>query len=264
MEITMRKFISMLLSVCLITGTLATADTSSAATIKLNKTKYSMYTGSSVTLKVKGTSKKATWTSSKRKVATVTSKGKVTALKKGKAKITAKVNGQKLRCTITVRKRPLGKGTKASPKSAYASNSFTFYEEGKKIGAITMKLENFLSGEEAADYITTNKSNPKPASNQEYLYFKFKIKYTSGSQTIKAKDVFNYYYNIYGKNSTKQLTNLDWGFFFENVDDLGQTLLSPGNTVTCSKAVLVKKGYSPITYRIQTGKNSYTWFSTER
>ena len=260
----MRKTFSLLLVCGLLVGLVDTAGPAQAATLKLNKKKYSMYTGSSYTLKVKGTSKKAKWSSSKKSVATVNSKGKVTAVKAGKAKITAKVGSQKLTCSITVKKRPLGKGTKASPKSAYVSNSFSYYEEGKKMGSITMKLERFESGEEAEALAGNNSANLIPESDQEYIYFKFKISYTSGSQTIRAKDVFNYHYNIYGDNSKTQLTNIDWGFFFENVEDLGQTLLSPGNTVICSKAILVSKGHSPITYRIQTGKNSYTWFTTEK
>ena len=127
-----------------------------------------------------------------------------------------------------------------------------------------MQLESFASGAESAKLAKKNSSNLVPKANEEYLYFRFKITYHSGTQTIKAKDVFNYYYNIFGANSTKQMTNLDWGFFFEDVDDLGQVLLSPGNTVTCGKAVLVNKGFAPYTYRIQTGKNTYTWFTTAR
>ena len=260
----MKKIFSVLLVLGLLISLSNSANPSQAATLKLNKTKYQMYAGKTYKLKVKGTSKKAKWSSNKKSVATVTSKGKVTAIKAGKAKITAKIGKKKLRCTITVKKRPLGKGTKASPKSAYASNSFTFYEEGKKVGLITMKLERFETGATAAAVAANNSANPKPTSNQEYLYFKFKINYSSGSQTIRAKDVFNYHHNIFGLNSTRQLINLDWGFFFENVDDLGQTMLSPGNTVVCSKAILVTKGCSPITYRIQTGEHSYTWFTTER
>lgn len=260
----MRKTCSVLLVLGLFAGLCYPVGSSQAATIKLNKTKYTMYPGNSYTLKIKGTTKKAKWSSGKKSVATVSSKGKVTAIKPGKAKITAKIGKKKLRCTITVKKRPLGKGTKASPKSAYNSNTFTYYEEGKKMGTITMKLERFESGDAAAALAKNNATNPKPTSNQEYIYFRFKIHYSSGSQTIKAKDIFNYYYNIYGNNSTKQLTNLDWGFFFENVDDLNQTILSPGNTIVCSKAILIEKGYTPITYRIQTGKNSYTWFTTDK
>lgn len=100
---------------------------------------------------------------------------------------------------------------------------------------ISMQLESFASGAESAKLAKKNSSNLVPKSNEEYLYFRFKITYHSGTQTIKAKDVFNYYYNIFGANSTKQMTNLDWGFFFEDVDDLGQVLLSPGNTITCGK-----------------------------
>ena len=260
----MRKTCSLLLAFGIISSLAYMENSAEAATVKLSKKKYTMYVGSTYTLKVKGSSEKVKWSSSKKSVAKVNSKGIVTAIKAGKAKITAKIAKKKLTCTITVKKRPLGKGTKSSPKSAYASNSLTFYEEGKKMGTITMKLERFESGDTAAKLASANSSNPIPTANQEYIYFRFKISYSSGSQTISAKDVFNYYYNIFGNNSTKQLTNLDWGFFFESVDDLGQTLLSPGNTVVCSKAILVEKGTSPITYRIQTGKNSYTWFTTEK
>ena len=83
---------------------LAGVETVEAATkVKLNKTKVTLYVGKSVQLKVKGTTKKATWKSSNKKVATVTSKGKVTAKKKGKATITAKVSGKKYTCKVTVK-----------------------------------------------------------------------------------------------------------------------------------------------------------------
>lgn len=83
---------------------LAGVETVEAATkVKLNKTKVTLYVGKSVQLKVKGTTKKVTWKSSNKKVATVTSKGKVTAKKKGKATITAKVSGKKYTCKVTVK-----------------------------------------------------------------------------------------------------------------------------------------------------------------
>ena len=213
----MRKQMAKILTAVLLLGTLTDVSTAKAVAPKLNKSKLTLYIGSNYTLKVKKASGKVKWTSGKKSVATVSSKGKVVAKKAGKAKITAKIGSKKLICRLTVKKRPLGKGTNLVPKS-----------------------------------------------NEEYLYFRFKITYHSGTQTIKAKDVFNYYYNIFGANSTKQMTNLDWGFFFEDVDDLGQVLLSPGNTITCGKAVLVNKGFAPYTYRIQTGKNTYSWFTTAR
>lgn len=261
MEVLMKRFQALLLVTALSISSIVTTPNAEAAALKLNQTSVTLSMGKSTTLKVKGTKAKVKWHSSKKTVATVSSSGKVYAKKTGKAKITATVSGKKLSCTVTVRKKS-GSGTKASPKSAYNANTFTYYEEGKKKGRFMMKLLRFASGREAAEMAKNNDSNPEPGSNQEYIYFKFQIKYLSGSQTIEAKDIFNYYYNIYGSNSTKQLTNLDWGFFFEPVDDIGTTLLSPGNDITCAKAILVEKGHSPITYRIQTGKNSYTWFTT--
>lgn len=257
----MKKTLSLLLTVGLLLSVTGTIPDAEAATIKLNKKSVTLYVGKSTTLKVKGTKASVKWSSGKKQVAMVNANGKVTAKTSGTATITARVSGKKLRCKITVKTKS-GKGTKASPKSAYNANTFTYYEEGKKKGRFSMKLLRFESGENAARLAEGNSANPVPNNDQEYIYFKFQIKYLSGSQVIEAKDIFNYYYNIFGNRSTKQLTNLDWGFFFEPVDDLGTVLLSPGNNVTCSKAILVQKGCTPITYRIQTGKNSYTWFTT--
>ena len=82
----------------------AVTDTTYAASkIKLNKTKVTLNVNQTTTLKVKGTSKKVTWSSSNKKVAKVSKKGKVTAVKAGKAKITAKVASKKLICKVTVK-----------------------------------------------------------------------------------------------------------------------------------------------------------------
>ncbi len=73
--------------------------------IKLNKTKVTLVKGKSTTLKVTGTKKKVTWSSSNKKVATVNSKGKVTAKKKGIAYITAKADGLTVKSKITVQNK---------------------------------------------------------------------------------------------------------------------------------------------------------------
>ncbi len=72
------------------------------AKTRLNKTKLTISVGQKVTLKVKGSRKKAKWSSSNKKVATVSRKGKVRAKKAGKTTITAKVGKKKYRCKITV------------------------------------------------------------------------------------------------------------------------------------------------------------------
>ena len=154
-------------------------------------------------------------------------------------------------------------GTKANPRSAYDKFTFNYYEEGKKRGKFRIQLLDFVSGDEAAELAKKNSTNPVPGANQEYIYFKFQIHYLSGTQSVNAKDLFDYYHNIYGENSTMQMTNLDWGLFFEPIEEIYSTVLQPGNNVTCGEAILVNKGYGPFTYKIQTGKSSYTWFTTE-
>ncbi|MCH5253137.1 MAG: Ig-like domain-containing protein [Lachnospiraceae bacterium] len=260
----MKKTLSLLLVFAMLCSFCLTALPAKAVTAKLNKTKLTLNAGASYILKVKDPSASVKWSSSKKSVASVSKKGKVTAKNAGTATITAKIKNKKLRCKVTVKQKASGKGTKANPKSAYTTTTFDYYEEGKNRGRFSIKLLSFVSGDEAAELAKNNSENLVPEKDQEYIYFKFRICYLSGSQTVNAKDIFNYYYNIYGDNSTRQMRNLDWGFFFEPIDDLGTTILSPGNKVTCGKAILVNKGYDPITFRIQTGKNSYTWFTTER
>lgn len=72
------------------------------AKTRLNKTKLTISVGQKVTLKVKGSRKKAKWSSSNKKVATVNQKGKVRAKQAGKTTIMAKVGKKKYRCKITV------------------------------------------------------------------------------------------------------------------------------------------------------------------
>ena len=74
-----------------------------ASSIKLSKTKYTLFVGNTYTLKIKGTTKKIKWSSNNKKIAIVNSSGKVTTKKKGSCIITAKVNGKKYNCKITVK-----------------------------------------------------------------------------------------------------------------------------------------------------------------
>lgn len=72
-----------------------------AASLSAKKATLAPY--DTLTLKVKNTSKKVTWTSSNPSVATVNKSGKVTAKKAGKATISAKVGQSTLKCTVTVK-----------------------------------------------------------------------------------------------------------------------------------------------------------------
>lgn len=85
----------------------AAGKNTAAASIKLSKTKVSVYKNKTVTLKavVSGKSKKITWKSSNNKIAAINSKGVVTAKKVGKAVISATANGRTAKCTVTVKEK---------------------------------------------------------------------------------------------------------------------------------------------------------------
>ena len=96
----MRKRIFCLVSSLVL---LSTVPVQAKQNTKLNKTFITLPTKNTYTLKVNGTKKKVKWSSSKKKVVAVTKSGKVIAKKSGTAYITAKVNGQKLKCKVSVR-----------------------------------------------------------------------------------------------------------------------------------------------------------------
>ena len=79
------------------------ASAEAATSVKLNKTKVTMYVGKTYQLQVSGSSATATWSTSKKAVATVSTAGKVTAKKAGTATITATVNGKTYSCKVTVK-----------------------------------------------------------------------------------------------------------------------------------------------------------------
>ncbi|BBF41831.1 bacterial surface protein [Lachnospiraceae bacterium KM106-2] len=81
---------------------LFTGNTADAATIKLSKSNVRFVEGKTTTLKIRGTSKKVSWSSTNNKIVKVNSKGKLTAVKVGSATIRAKVSGVTRTCKVTV------------------------------------------------------------------------------------------------------------------------------------------------------------------
>lgn len=74
--------------------------------IRLSRSDLTLLVGQTYTLAVKGSTSKATWSTSDKDIATVNKGGKVTAINVGKAIITAKVNKVKYTCVIAVKKVP--------------------------------------------------------------------------------------------------------------------------------------------------------------
>ena len=79
--------------------------TAEAATVKINKKTLKLDIGDKYTLKITGSNKKVSWSSSKKAVATVSANGKVNAKKAGTTTITAKVGKKKYTCKVTVKKQ---------------------------------------------------------------------------------------------------------------------------------------------------------------
>lgn len=200
-----KKFIGVFLAVFLLTGMLPMQG--EAAAVKLNKTKTTLYVGSSVTLQVKGTSEKAKWESSKKSVATVNNRGKVTAKKAGTATITAKIKSKSFRCKVTVKNPYLNKknitlsegktfqlkitGTSAkswnSSKKAVAVVSQKGKVTAKKAGTATITCK----GKNGKSYqckvrvksSSNNNSNNSSSLNEEQVYkamIAMKSKYPEG------------------------------------------------------------------------------------
>ena len=129
------------------------------AELKLQKTKFSIYAGSSAQITVKSVypkSDKVSYTSSDKKIAKVSSTGKITAVKAGKAVITATSgSGIQVKCQVTVKKvvatktlsiqkkLTLGKGAKATikvtRKPANASDKLTWKSSNKRVATVDSK-----------------------------------------------------------------------------------------------------------------------------
>ena len=110
-----------------------------SATPKLNKTKHTIIAGKSFTLKVTGTKKKVTWSSSNKKVATVTKKGVVKALKAGDVTIKAKVAGKTLKCKVKVfaaEKKKISNPGFSSEKSI----TLTFHQKGWYVARLYVQV----------------------------------------------------------------------------------------------------------------------------
>lgn len=113
-----------------------------AATIKISSQSFTLSVNHYKTLSVKGTSKKVTWYSSNKTVATVSSGGRVTARTPGTATIYASVSGKKLSCKVTVIKlnsssAAVAAGASKSLKVYGTSRAVVWSSSNKKIATVS-------------------------------------------------------------------------------------------------------------------------------
>lgn len=105
---------SLALALC-VTAFPADADAAKARRPKLSKIKITLKVGQKQTLNVKNIGKKKIkWSSTKKRIVTVTKKGVIRAVKPGKAVVKAKIGKTVLKCTVTVKKKPVKKTNTAT------------------------------------------------------------------------------------------------------------------------------------------------------
>lgn len=126
----MKRIILSCLSLLMLFSMLTPWKTSAKSKSKLNKTSITMYTGTKVKLKLKGTKKKCKWSVNKPQIISVSQKGIVKAKKKGKAKVIAKIKKKKYICKVTVKvkKKQTDKsnsGNKSTPDTSTNTNTNT-------------------------------------------------------------------------------------------------------------------------------------------
>lgn len=264
-----RKLGGLLVSLALILSLVITSTvTASAATTKINKKKASLNEGYTITLKVSNTSKKVTWTTSSKKIATVKSTGtktaKVTGKTPGKATITAKVGDKKYKCVVTVKKV----GTVSNPASAtkgvtYKSDSGTIYYKAKEI----------IVGKDAEELYKT--IDAEAYENCSKLYYDINdYKLVALNYDVKAVDGFEngslysdrvidtFYMYVFDEKCDKQLDAHEWTVAYakgtEEYVSRYKLDLSKGESSTMCIFLLVPENVKAFTsYNIDKDGNKY-------
>lgn len=166
---TCKKNMAIVLSFVLAAASIAMPSTESkAAKMKLNKSSVTVAVGKKVSLKVKGTTKKVSWTTSKKAIASVSKKGVVTGKKAGKATITAKVGAKKFRCKVTVKKSSKVKNVSTTKLASKCSFTVKKYKKGV---LLSVKNNNSQMVDEVkANYILKTSSGVVVETGNVYFY----------------------------------------------------------------------------------------------
>lgn len=144
-----KKRINLIVTLIVAIAMIATTTVfASAATAKINKKTLTIYAGKTATVKVLNASKKVTWTSSKKTVATVKSTGKasakITAKKAGTTTITGKIGKKKYTCKVTVKYATGSRQKPSDPTKGVTVKT--------SLGTMYFKVNRICSGSEAENW----------------------------------------------------------------------------------------------------------------
>lgn len=220
-----KKLFNLFMALILILSlVMAATVTASAATVKINKTKATVYVGSSITLKISNTSNKVSWSSSNKSIATVKSTGtktaKVTAKAPGKATITAKVNGKKYKCVVTTKYKL---GSRQNP--AIAADGVTITTTN---GKATYTAKSILVGKDAENLFKAispewwrfnNEYNSEDLEGNKLVALEYDVKVLSGYDDygFTGYDIINPY-EIYNEECNATLEGVK-AWMFESTKD---------------------------------------------
>lgn len=233
----------------------------------LNQENVTVIKGNTVKLTLNGTIQSIKWYSENENIAII-SNGTITGISIGNTQVYALVAGKKFYCNVTVISDT---GTIKNPLSAFNEYTTDIYSYGDKIGNFTIQLLDYKDGDDAKKLVDSYDGySPDLESNQEYIYLKFYTKYNTGEEQVEMNDVINLYSGLFSNDSTYMLDSIDWAFGVDGNTDMVNVSLYPGGEATFSTTIVIQKGYTPITYRLETGydkksfKPIYTWFATKK
>jgi len=240
--------------------------------MKLDRTKTNLLVGKKTELELKGTSKKVTWSSSNKKVATVNKKGIVTGKKTGTATITAKVGKKKFKCKVTVKNAYLN----AEKVTIYKGEDTLLSIKGSKIKSIKSSNKKVITVKKTG-WITAKKAGKATVTVKGKNGKTYKCKVTvKNPKTIKNKkesiewqqdSVYLEYFDTYiprlKKFNTPAIASLDnwWGGPEDNLPVVTNPgLLEIHNTFEDVKNALGEQGGSKESSSCFTSYyNSITW-----
>lgn len=152
---------------------------------KISKKSATVYVNKTIILKMNNTTRKVTWTSKDKTIATVTSKGVVKGKKAGTTTITAKVGSKKYTCKVTVKKQT---STADKEKAAVLKR---INQERKAQGLSALKMDSTLNkaADARAKELVKLFSHTRPDGTSCFTILddaKYRVSYTMAGENIAA------------------------------------------------------------------------------